>query len=341
MSDLKTVLVTGAAGGVGRALCRGLRAAGFDVRGLVRPEDDTTGLALSRDCLHRGYVQDSAAVARAMHGADAVLHCAALLPNQLELGRAAFEEVNVGGTRVVFEQAIVAGLKKAAFFSTISVVDHVGRHVTPDTLRDYVPGPHDAYLASKIAAEKLVHELQPRFGGQVGVFRPAFVYGPGNFAVWRDALELVKQGKMKLLGDGSAPLPLIFAGDIARFAAQWLRAPVSPGLTIHVLASRERTTMRNVFDLIADHLRVKRPKAVPTWPLRLAASVTALLPAWMRAGRLKLLTPARVRQYSHGYDLSGVLADPILDHLPMTGYRDGLPRMLDDFLRWEGKARAA
>jgi nucleoside-diphosphate-sugar epimerase len=183
--------------------------------------------------------------------------------------------------------------------------------------------------------------MQPDFAGQVGVFRPAFVYGPGNFAVWRDALDLVRRGKMKLPGDGSARLPLIYAGDIARFAAEWLRSPVRPGLSIHVLSSREPTTMRDVFDVMADHLRVRRPRTVPVWPLRLAASVVSLLPHWLRIGRLKLLTPARVRQYAQGYDLSGVLADPILDHLPMTSFRDGLPRMIDDFLRAQGRAKAA
>jgi hypothetical protein len=53
----------------------------------------------------------------------------------------------------------------------------------------------------------------------------------------------------------------------------------------------------------------------------------------LRIGRLKLLTTARVRQYSRGYDLSGVLHPAPLGFVPPTSYEIGMPKMLDDYRR--------
>ncbi|MGH7265647.1 MAG: NAD-dependent epimerase/dehydratase family protein, partial [Candidatus Rokuibacteriota bacterium] len=260
------VLVTGAAGGVGHRLCRTLRRHGFDVRGLVRPGDDTRSLQLSPGDLCVGQVQDPKAVDRAMDGVEAVVHCAALLPDALDRGAAAFREVNVEGTRNVMAHAMIHRLERVIAMSTISVVDHVTRAITPSSLLDYVAGPTDPYLASKIEAEKLLLGMSREFHGAVQVLRLAYVYGPGTYAVWRQPLRLLQQGTLRLIGDGAAPLPLLYADDLARFVATALGEPPAGGsAAIHVLANPQPTTVRAVFDVIADHLRVPRPRSVPLW----------------------------------------------------------------------------
>lgn len=332
-ATVQTVLVTGAAGGVGRAVSHLLREQGLRVRGLVRPEDNLRGLGIPAPDLTFGYVEDPAAVARALEGADAVINCAALLPNALALGAAAFERVNVAGPLNVLRQAGLRGLRRAAFFSTISVVDHVGRRVTPATLFDYVPGPHDVYLASKIRSERALRAAAPHFPGAVAVLRPAFIYGPGNYAVWADGLDLLRRGKMRLIGGGGAALPLIHARDIARFLLLWLRrGGAGPSFDVYTLASTEPTTIADVFNFLADRLGVPRPGRVPYPVALLACSLVGLLPAAWRPGRLRLLTRARVRQYSRGYDLSGVLEPPPLGFRAPTGYREGLAEMVEDYL---------
>ncbi len=341
MGPIKTVLVTGAAGGVGRAACHILRMTGSQVRGLARPEDNVGGLEGKLDRLFLGYVEDPRAVAAAMAGADAVVHCAALLPRDLHLGAAAFQRVNVGGSVNVLDQAEKHGLARAVFFSTISVVDHVSRKIGRDGLQDYVANPHDAYLASKIDTEKVLQERSKTSPLEIAVLRPAFIYGPGNFAVWKDALELVEAGKMKLIGTGECPLPLIYAEDIGYALAHTLDRPAEPAtFRIHVVANPEPTTMRQVFDFIADYLGAQRPSTIPYWPVSLAASLAALVPEKWRRGRLRLLTKARVQQYSRGYDLTGVLDTLPPGFHPRTGYREGLARMLEDY-RGQKKAQPA
>jgi nucleoside-diphosphate-sugar epimerase len=329
------VLVTGAAGGVGRTVCRVLLGNGLRVRGLIRPEDDARTVPDGcRHSLIRGYVQDPTTVARALEGADGVVHCAALLPGAVgHMPPTAFAEVNVGGSVNVLRQASRLGVAQAVFFSTISVVDHVTREVTPQALFDYVAHTRDPYLQSKITAERELLRLQPSFPGRLSILRPGFIYGPGNYAVWAEALRLTRLGKMRLIGDGSARLPLIYAEDIGRFLVALLDQPAArPCWDIHVLANPETTTMEDVFNFLADRLGAARPRRVPLWGIHVAACAAALLPEPLRLGRLKLLTRAKVRYYSSGYRFSAAVLDPLLLRLPLTGYREGFARMLEDYL---------
>jgi UDP-glucose 4-epimerase len=328
------VLVTGAAGGVGRSVCRALVGAGFAVRELVRP-GDAVSAPLPRGAVFVGYVQDRGAVAEAMAGVTAVVHCAALLPNALGARKPeAFHEVNVVGTRVVLDEAARRGVRGAVFFSTISVVDHTRRHVGPETMFAYDHNPRDPYLTSKIAAEREVLARVDSFPGKLAVLRPAYVYGPGNYAVWAEPLRLLRTGKFRVLGSGNVSLPLIYADDMARFAAAWLRAPADgPHGAVRILSNPEPTTLASVFGELARLFNVPPPRSAPVWALYAAWAGSGFLPPALCRGRLKLLTRARIRQFSRGYDMTGLPPDPLLVRIGPTPAATGLARMVADYLR--------
>lgn len=337
------ILVTGAAGGVGRVLCDVLQSAGWEVHGLVRPEDDLSQLRLPSERVIRGYIQDASTVERAVRGKQAVVHCAALLPAALHsVPAAAIREVNVGGSLHVLEAATRHRLARACFFSTISVLDHVGQRPTRHSIREYIAGPHDPYLASKIELEQELYARRRTFPGHLSIVRPAFIYGPGNYAVWRDGIELTRQRRMTLIAGGTAILPLIYAEDLARFVCELLRSPpIDDAFDARIVTNPEQVTMRELFTEIAARLQVPSPRSLPRWPLAAAASVNTWIPPALRVGRLKLLTPARVRQYSNGYDLSGLWDDPILHRISLTPWRVGLSHMLDDYERATTARRVA
>ena len=70
--------------------------------------------------------------------------------------------------------------------------------------------------------------MRQGYSGELSILRLAYVYGPGNFAVWRRPLAFLSQGTLRLLNDGSAPFPLIYADDIGA----WLLAlRERPGLS--------------------------------------------------------------------------------------------------------------
>jgi nucleoside-diphosphate-sugar epimerase len=332
MLDVKSVLVTGAAGGLGRTICRSLHYAGYDVTALVSPKDATASIPLNSSAVTVGYVQNVEAVAAALRGVDAVIHCAALLPNALDLGERAFVDTNVHGTAVVLRSAIEHQLRRAIFFSTINVVDHVSRTATRADLFDFVQNSSDAYIRSKISAEKFLLDHCGSFDGHLAVIRPAFIYGPGNYAVWQEPLDLIQRGKMRLLDGGTALFPLIYAEDIARYIMRMFEQPSpSTRYDLHIVSHPQRTTMREVFHFIADYLGVPRPRSTASRPLYHAAKLLQWLPSRLRVGRLKYLTRTRIALYSRGCDLSEVLDRVHLKSIQLTDYQTGLSAMLDDF----------
>jgi 2-alkyl-3-oxoalkanoate reductase len=339
MSSVRCVLVTGAAGGVGRSVCTALLAEGFDVRALIRPEDDRSVMRLRDESIILGQVQDAISVGRAIDGADAVVHCAAILPNAAGVSAAQYLEVNCGGTETVLQAALRRQIKVAIFFSTISVVDHNGSKIDRARICEYVTDVTDPYLRSKIAAEQCVLAARDVFPGHLAVIRPGFVYGPGATWVWRQPLRLAMRGQMMLIGGGEVVLPLAYADDIAAYVVALLRGErYGPPYDIHVVANPEATTIADVFSFIAEYLGVPRPHSVPRWPLAIGATFCNLLPRPLRIGPLAMLTPARFRQYSRGYDLTGVFDHPLLSQIRMTSYRVGLSRMLDEYVAHQGRS---
>jgi nucleoside-diphosphate-sugar epimerase len=145
MADSSTVLVTGSAGRIGRAVVRELRARGHAVRGFDLVP--TPGL----DASVVGDLTDDAAVRRAVEGTSAVVHLAAtpddddflttLLPN------------NVVGVYHVLEAARRAGVRRLVLASSGQVV-WWQRQTGPLPIRvDVQPTPRHWYAATKVFLE--------------------------------------------------------------------------------------------------------------------------------------------------------------------------------------------
>ena len=329
---MTAVLVTGAAGGLGCSIVRGLKSAGVDVKALVRPGDPFELLPIPAENITLGYVQDPAAVTRSMVGIDAVVHCAALLPNSRFEATNAFFETNVKGTSTVLDGAIQRRIRQAVFVSTLGVVDHVARTVQPSQLLDFVEEKSDPYVMSKVAAERLLHARASEFPGNMSIVRPGFIYGPGSLSVWQEALQLLTAGRMMLIGAGQANLPLAHADDVAAYIIDLLKRPATDKkCEVHVVANPEPAPMKSVFDLLADCLGVSRPRSMPLALAIGAAYVADLLPPVLRRGRLAILTKMRVRQYSRGFDIAGLL--PVLAKVSHAPWRGGLSTMAEAWVR--------
>ncbi|MFH1085324.1 MAG: NAD(P)-dependent oxidoreductase, partial [Chloroflexota bacterium] len=100
----KTVLITGGAGSLGRALARQLAEAGHAVRAMDLPQCDFAGLEGEAGVsVLRGSISEPALLRNAARGVDVAVHLAALLPPASERDRARTWAVNVEGTRLLLE----------------------------------------------------------------------------------------------------------------------------------------------------------------------------------------------------------------------------------------------
>ena len=170
------VLVTGATGFIGGNLARALHAQGYEVRALVRPDASTLTLTDIDIETMPGDVRDKYPVAQAIKGCQAVFHCAALYtfwsPDINDM-----YETNVGGTRVVLEEALKAGVDRVVHTSTVSTIGipqaGLGTEEMEPTPKDLV----GHYRRSKYMAEREALSMGPK-GLPVVVVNPTAPVGP-------------------------------------------------------------------------------------------------------------------------------------------------------------------
>jgi dihydroflavonol-4-reductase len=101
----EVVLLTGGSGFVGSAIARALLGAGYRVRALVRPSSPRNNLAGLDLEMVDGDICDTAAVRKAMRGAQRVAHAAADY-RLWTRDPAALVRAKLEGTRTVLEAAL-------------------------------------------------------------------------------------------------------------------------------------------------------------------------------------------------------------------------------------------
>lgn len=173
---MSAILVTGAAGLLGRHVVRDLLAHGHVVRGLDRRRAD-------EDIeWHVGDVTSPELVAKAVADTDAVMHIAAI-PNIWSGDGQTIMRVNLLGTYTVLDAAEAAGIKRVIFCSSDSVAGYTVRegrmlppHYAPLDL-DHPLLATDPYAISKVAGEDLVRAFALR-GMTAVALRTVFVAYP-------------------------------------------------------------------------------------------------------------------------------------------------------------------
>jgi nucleoside-diphosphate-sugar epimerase len=176
------ILVTGASGFIGRALCARLTGDSYMVRGVGRSQVNLPGLTnyVSRDLEQGGELDQLCS------GVDTVIHLAGrahVLKETSENPMLAFRRANVDVSVNLAQAAIRQKVRRFIFLSSIGV--HAGETPSDNAISEISPcAPSQLYGVTKLDAELKLLELIGASDMELVIIRPPLVYAgdaPGNF----------------------------------------------------------------------------------------------------------------------------------------------------------------
>jgi len=305
------VLVTGAAGRVGRHLVNALLEQGEDVRILVR-EKMTESENVE---VFYGDVLDKESLKKAVEGVDLIYHLAAIVdylaPKDLMF------QVNVIGTKNLLE---VSKGKKMIYLSTTGVM---GKKLKQLPANENTPcKPSDYYAETKFEAEKLARE-----NGAI-IIRSVDVYGLGFEEGYFSVFEMLEKGRMPTFGDGKNIIQYIHVNDLVQ-ALLLAKEKGKPG-EIYIVAGKDMKTQRELYNIICKYLNV------PFQEKHVSVKIAKTLLYFKNlSSRVKGIKPKFISEYINKLSANRVFditkARNELGFEPEIGYERGISEMIEEY----------
>ncbi len=255
------VLITGASGFIGRALCTRLVAHDFDVVGTARNFPDAP---LPRvDYRKIGELNVSTDWCNAFLGVQTVIHCAArvhVMRDHAQDPLAEFRRVNTLGAETLARAAAHCGIKRLVFLSSIKVNGESTLPVSPFDEAS-LSKPQDPYAISKWEAEQSLTQIATETGLEVVTLRCPLVYGPGVKGNFLRLLQAVDHGIPLPLALARNRRSLIYLDNLTDAIATCLTHPTAAGKT-YLMSDGEDVSTAELISRIAQALG----KSSRLWP---------------------------------------------------------------------------
>jgi nucleoside-diphosphate-sugar epimerase len=279
---MSTILVTGGNGFVGRHVVAALQERGGAVRVLALPGEDVSWLRHRGVAVYQGDVRVPESLARPMHGADAVLHLAAMMDvwRPIEDYRA----VNVAGTENIGRAALAAGVRRFVHMSSSSVYGvALGRPA--DESFPLAPFP-DPYPITKATGDRVVQRMIAEDHLPAVIIRPDQIFGPGDHLHFGRMADRLRAGRGIVVGSGDNAMPFVYVSDVVRGLLLALDHDRAVGEAYNITNDRP-LTQQQLLDAIARDIGASLP--------RFHIPYRALYAAGYLAERLAMVTPSRSR----------------------------------------------
>lgn len=311
-SSPASVLVTGANGFVGKAVCQALSTRGLTVTAAVRVAPGSAVPAGATRMVGVGNIDGDTDWTAALAGCACVINLAArahVLRDTHADPMAAFRATNVDGALQLARSAARAGVRRMVFVSSVGVN---GNGNTRPFVETDIARPAEPYAVSKWEAEQALRAEVAGSGMELVIVRPPLVYGPdcpGNF------LRL-----LKLVASG-LPLPFAAIAHKRSYVGVWNLADFLVTCAVHPDAGGQLFLVSDMDDVALPAL-LRALAAGLGKPVRL----WSFDPVWM--GRLAALAGKTdmVEKLCGGLTVDAARAHAVLGWTPPLPLAEGLQR---------------
>jgi len=269
------VLVTGANGFVGAALCERLVEQDIAARAALRTDSSARNRSLAAETVAVGDIDAGTDWSAALAGVTHVVHLAARVHVMREVARdplADFRAVNTAGAINLARQAAAAGVRRIVYVSTIKVN---GERTSSRPFRaEDNPQPEDAYAQSKLEAELVLKSISQHSGLDVVIVRPPLVYGPGVKGNFLSMLRVLRRGWPLPLASCSNRRSFVGLTNFVSLLERCVTHPAAAG-QVFLAADGEDLSTPELLRRVA-HALGRKARLLPFPPamLSLAASIT-------------------------------------------------------------------
>ncbi len=249
------VLVTGGTSLLGASVIERLIDRGDDVVSFQR----SAGSVATTEVL--GDIGDPSALDRATSGVEAVVHLAAKVG--VTGSAESFRSINIDGTRNVIEAAQRNGVARMVHVSSPSVA-HAGTALVgadaspadPTTTRGH-------YSTTKAEAELLALDYNSDTFPVVAI-RPHLVWGPGDTQLVGRIIERANQGRLVLIGNGSALIDSTYIDNAGDALVAAVDRVADLGGQAFVVSNNQPRTVRELLERIVGAAGLPEPsRSVP------------------------------------------------------------------------------
>jgi nucleoside-diphosphate-sugar epimerase len=262
-----------------------------------------------------GDITIPASITGLMENVDVIYHFAAQL-GEWGLPEDLFYSVNVKGTQNLLDECRKNSNSRFIFISTPGVQGKGHKQA-----KESLPyNPPNIYEQTKCEAEKLVIEYNKLYGLSMGIVRPDFVYGPGDYR--RLSLyRAISRKRFLIIGTGKSILHPTYVDDVIK--GLLLIGQNKAGLNgIFNIAGPEQLTVENYIKIMAQVMGATTYRLRIPLPIGKAAAIIfekmssfSGKPPFISRSKVEFLTR------DHGTDITK--AKNVLNFFPRYGFETG------------------